>query len=256
MKHESGAVSGVMAATDTIGVPHSVLEDIYAMIIGMAFVVVGLVLLKAAGLVTGGVAGIALLASYIFPLPVGTIFTLVNIPFFLFAYFTMGPGFALKSTIASFGITFALAAMPQTLHVAFVNPLFAAFVGGTLCGMGILALARHGAGVGGTGIVTLWLQRRHLAGVHRCDHPAGIHRHDSARTRRLVGPVSRCHECHGRGVASPGPLYRTVSTRLGQQPLAEHRQWLTMCEFRRVDEVIGRFGHAFHLERNREVQRP
>ncbi|VVE13400.1 membrane protein [Pandoraea pneumonica] len=160
MKHESGAISGAIAATDTIGVPHSVLEDIYAMIIGMAFVVVGLVLLKAAGLVTGGVAGIALLASYIFPLPVGTIFTLVNIPFFLFAYFTMGPGFALKSTIASFGITFALAAMPQTLHVAFVNPLFAAFVGGTLCGMGILALARHGAGVGGTGIVTLWLQRR------------------------------------------------------------------------------------------------
>ncbi|VVE43452.1 YitT family protein [Pandoraea anhela] len=160
MKHETGTVSGAIAATDTIGVPHSVPEDIYAMVIGMAFVVVGLVLLKAAGLVTGGVAGIALLASYIFPLPVGTIFTLVNIPFFLFAYFTMGARFALKSTIASFGITFALAAMPQTFDIAFINPLFAAFVGGTLCGMGILALARHGAGVGGTGIFTLWLQRR------------------------------------------------------------------------------------------------
>ncbi|UVA80140.1 YitT family protein [Pandoraea commovens] len=160
MKHDTGAVSGAIAATDTIGVPHSVLEDIYAMVIGMAFVVVGLVLLKAAGLVTGGVAGIALLASYVFPLPVGTIFTLVNIPFFLFAYFTMGARFALKSTVASFGITFALAAMPQTFDIAFVNPLFAAFVGGTLCGMGILALARHGAGVGGTGIVTLWLQRK------------------------------------------------------------------------------------------------
>ncbi|VVE75924.1 YitT family protein [Pandoraea sputorum] len=160
MKHDTGAVSGAIAAADTIGVPHSVLEDIYAMVIGMAFVVVGLVLLKAAGLVTGGVAGIALLASYVFPLPVGTIFTLVNIPFFLFAYFTMGARFALKSTVASFGITFALAAMPQTFDIAFVNPLFAAFVGGTLCGMGILALARHGAGVGGTGIVTLWLQRK------------------------------------------------------------------------------------------------
>lgn len=163
MEHTPGAIAGsprsAIAATDTIGVPHSVLEDIYAMVIGMAFVVVGLVLLKAAGLVTGGVAGIALLASYVFPLPVGTIFTLVNIPFFLFAYFTMGPRFALKSTVASFGITFALAAMPQTFNVAFVNPLFAAFVGGTLCGMGVLALARHGAGVGGTGIFTLWLQR-------------------------------------------------------------------------------------------------
>ncbi|KAK0329178.1 hypothetical protein LTR94_037854, partial [Friedmanniomyces endolithicus] len=27
--------------------------------------------------------------------------------------------------------------------------------------MGILAMARHGAGVGGTGIVTLWLQKKH-----------------------------------------------------------------------------------------------
>lgn len=60
------------------------------MIVGMAFVVTGLVLLKAAGLVTGGIAGIALLAASIFPLPVGLIFTLVNIPFFIFAYFVMG----------------------------------------------------------------------------------------------------------------------------------------------------------------------
>lgn len=159
MKLESGAVPGAIARADTIGVPHSVIEDIYGMIVGMAFVVIGLALLKAAGLVTGGVAGIALLASYVFPLSVGTIFTLVNLPFFVFAWLTMGARFALKSTVASFGITLALTAMPQTLNIAFVNPLFASFVGGTLCGMGILALARHGAGVGGTGIVTLWLQR-------------------------------------------------------------------------------------------------
>ncbi|WP_225031168.1 YitT family protein [Paraburkholderia sp. XV] len=54
------------------------------MIVGKAFVVVGLVLLKTAGLVTGGVAGFALLASYIFPLPVGTIFTLANTPVIAF----------------------------------------------------------------------------------------------------------------------------------------------------------------------------
>ncbi|WP_368042305.1 YitT family protein [Burkholderia pyrrocinia] len=159
MKHESSAVSGAIPTRDTSATPHSVLEDIYGMIVGMAFVVIGLVLLKAAGLVTGGIAGIALLVSYVCPLSVGTIFTLVNLPFFIFAHFVMGPRFAIKSTIASCGITFALAAMPRTLKIAFVNPLFAALVGGTLCGMGILALARHGAGVGGTGVVTLWLQR-------------------------------------------------------------------------------------------------
>ena len=147
------------SAADIIPMPHTALEDIYAMIIGLIFCVTGIVLLKAAGLVTGGVAGIALLLSYALPLSVGTIFTLANIPFFIFAYFTMGRGFAVKSAIASLGVTLLLALMPKALNITFVNPLFAAIGGGTLCGMGVLALARHRAGVGGTGIVTLWLQR-------------------------------------------------------------------------------------------------
>ncbi len=131
MEQNPGAMAGsprsALAAADTIGVPHSVLEDIYAMVIGMAFVVVGLVLLKAAGLVTGGVAGIALLASYVFPLPVGTIFTLVNIPFFLFAYVTMGPRFALKSTVASVGISGRISVMIRSkVALSFASPAAAA----------------------------------------------------------------------------------------------------------------------------------
>ncbi|MFX8504428.1 YitT family protein, partial [Acinetobacter baumannii] len=79
------------------------------MAVGMMFIVTGVVLLSAAGLVTGGIAGIALLVSYVAPLSVGTIFTLVNVPFFVFAYFVMGPRFAIKSTLASCGITLLLA---------------------------------------------------------------------------------------------------------------------------------------------------
>jgi len=39
-------------------IKHTVLEDIYALSIGCSFIVLGLVFLRAAGLVTGGVAGI------------------------------------------------------------------------------------------------------------------------------------------------------------------------------------------------------
>jgi uncharacterized membrane-anchored protein YitT (DUF2179 family) len=49
--------------------------------------------------------------------------------------------------------------MPRAIGIAWISPAFAAIAGGTLCGMGILSLARHQAGVGGTGVVTLWLQR-------------------------------------------------------------------------------------------------
>jgi uncharacterized membrane-anchored protein YitT (DUF2179 family) len=151
--------SGTPTAADTASTPHTVVEDAYAMIVGIIFVATGIYLLRAAGLVTGGIAGIALLLSYVLPLSVGTIFTLVNIPFFIFAWVTMGKGFAVKSMVASFGVTLLLAFLPEAMGVTYVNPLFAAIAGGTLCGMGVLALARHRAGVGGTGIFTLWLQR-------------------------------------------------------------------------------------------------
>ena len=138
---------------------HNLLEDLYGLFIGITFVAIGLNLLKAAGLVTGGIAGIALLVSYLLKQPVGLVFTLVNIPFFLFAFYSMGSGFAIKTIIASAGVSVLLIYMPELYTIASIHTSFASIVGGTLTGMGILALARHGAGVGGTGVVTLWLQR-------------------------------------------------------------------------------------------------
>lgn len=156
-----GSDAPASAQADADVIPHSPAEDIYALIVGCILLTLGLVLLKAAGLVTGGIAGIALLVSYVVPLPPGLLFTLINLPFFLFAYKAMGPGFMWKTIAVNAGIAAFSVAMGWGLTIAHIEPLFAAIVGGTLIGMGILALARHGAGVGGTGVVTLWLQKRH-----------------------------------------------------------------------------------------------
>lgn len=147
------------SAAPSFGKPHSLAEDGYALVIGCILIVVGLVFLKAAGLVTGGVAGIALLISYRVPLPAGVLFTLINIPFFAFAHRVMGARFALKSLLVNFGIAGFSSLARLSIRIVDVHPAFAAIVGGTVIGMGILALARHQAGVGGTGVVTLWLQR-------------------------------------------------------------------------------------------------
>ena len=148
------------SATAAIATPHSRLEDGYALLVGCMLIVIGLFLLKSAGLVTGGIAGIALLVSYVLPYPVGIIFAAVNMPFFIFGCFVMGARFVTKTVIASAGIIVLMAVMPRALSIAHINPAFASLAGGTLCGMGILSLARHEAGVGGTGVVTLWLQRK------------------------------------------------------------------------------------------------
>jgi uncharacterized membrane-anchored protein YitT (DUF2179 family) len=141
--------------------PHSTLDDVYGIIVGVLFVVIGIVLLHAAGLLTGGVAGIALLTSYSTGVSVGTLFMMINVPFFLFGYFFMGARFTIKSLAGSAMIMGLLKIMPFVLVIDRVHPAVAALGGGTFCGMGILALARHGAGVGGTGIVTLWLQKQY-----------------------------------------------------------------------------------------------
>jgi len=147
--------------------PHTVYEDAYGLFAGVVFVVLGTTLLKAAGLLTGGVAGIALLASYEIAWPVGVLFMLINIPFFLFGYLFMGLRFTVKSLIGSAMIMALLQLMPQALNLSYALPVVAAVAGGTLNGMGILAFARHGAGVGGTGIVTLWLQKKYAVNAGR-----------------------------------------------------------------------------------------
>ncbi|WP_081482914.1 YitT family protein [Gluconacetobacter diazotrophicus] len=138
---------------------HSVFEDAYALVIGCSLIVLGLACLHRAGLVTGGVAGVALLLSYVLPLSAGMLFTLINIPFLLFASRTMGIAFTVKTLLVSSSITLFSLVFPHIMGLSFIDPLWAAFFGGTTIGMGILSLARHQAGVGGTGVVTLWLYK-------------------------------------------------------------------------------------------------
>lgn len=139
--------------------PHTLVEDAYAFYTGTALIAVGMVLLKSAGLVTAGVAGIALILSYVAKWPVGILFTLVNLPFFAFGAITMGRTFIIKSIIASTAISFGIIITAHSMTLTGLNVPFAAIIGGTLIGVGILAIARHGSGVGGTIILSLWLYR-------------------------------------------------------------------------------------------------
>ena len=138
---------------------HTFFEDAYAMLTGCSFVVLGLMLLKAAGLVTGGIAGLALLISYFVPMPPGVLFTLLNIPFFLLAGRVMGRVEIVKAIVANLMISGFALGMPLAFRLEGVNELFAALFGGTLIGAGILLLARHRVGVGGLGMVALALQK-------------------------------------------------------------------------------------------------
>jgi len=144
-------------------VPHGWGEDVHALLTAAGLIVLGLMLLKAAGLVTGGLAGLALFLFYLTGYPFGLLFPLINLPFVIFAFVAMGREFALKTIAMSAMIPLLSLAAPHVLRIDYVHPAVAAVLGGTLVGYGLLAAARHHASVGGVGIVALWLQRRNLA---------------------------------------------------------------------------------------------
>ena len=67
--------------------------------------------------------------------------------------------FGLKTLFANIAIMGVGLAMPYAMEIARISPFFAALFGGSIIGFGILAIARHGAGVGGVGVVALILQK-------------------------------------------------------------------------------------------------
>lgn len=143
----------------SIPTPHSPAEDAYAIFIGCTLVVTGLVFLQSGGLVTGGVAGLALLLSYRLHVAPGALFMLLNLPFFLLAARRMGRPFLVKTLAVSIGVALLSSFARRAFRIVDIHPGAAAIVGGTLIGMGTLAVARHAAGVGGIGILVLWLNK-------------------------------------------------------------------------------------------------
>ncbi len=149
-----------MSAVPSPSLAHSRLEDAFALLIGTLFVAMGIALLKAAGLGTGGTAGIAFLVTVKTGLPFGTVFFAVNLPFFVFAYLAFGRAYLVKSVLATALLSLESLAMPDLLAVGHVHAAFAAVAGGLLVGMGLLALIRHKTGLGGFGVMAVWCQER------------------------------------------------------------------------------------------------
>ncbi len=105
-------------------------------------------------------AGAALLVSQVIPAPPGLLLGVLSVPFIVLAYVSIGPLFAIRTIAVSFIIALLSILAASTVQVSIGNPLVAAVVGGTLLGQGILCMVRHGAGMGGFGVLVFWLNRR------------------------------------------------------------------------------------------------
>lgn len=140
---------------------HRFYEDVFAMLVGTLMVSLGLALYAKATLVTGGAAGLALLLQVATGVDFGILFFAINLPFYWLAVSRMGWRFGLRTFIAVGFVSLFTWATPFWLGIETVNPLYAALAGGSLMGLGLLALFRHRTGLGGINILALYLQERH-----------------------------------------------------------------------------------------------
>jgi hypothetical protein len=118
------------AAADAAPPRHGLVDDAQALLTGTLFVALALMLFRQAGLMTGGTAGIALLAHYASGWRFGLLFFCVNLPFYWLAWQRMGRRFTLKTMAAVTLLALLSEALPQWLAIERLNPLFAAMAGG------------------------------------------------------------------------------------------------------------------------------
>lgn len=137
---------------------HSPVEDIQGILIGATLVALSIQFLRASDLITGQIAGVALLGAHLSGWSFGALFFVLNLPFYLIAIRTLGWRFTVKSLSAVALMSTLSETIPLALTINPLHPALGTALFGILAGVGLLSLFRHGATLGGIGIVALWVQ--------------------------------------------------------------------------------------------------
>ncbi len=147
------------ASTGTVE-RHRLYEDALAILLGTLFVSFGMVIYTKAVLLAGSTAGLALLLQYITGVHFWIIFSLVNLPFYVLAVKRLGWLFALRTFVAVSLVSLFSRLMTGWASFTYLDPVFAAIIGGCLAGCGLLVLFRHRTGLGGINILAIYLQEK------------------------------------------------------------------------------------------------
>lgn len=135
------------------------MQKVLNILIGCLFCSIGILALRHAHLVTGGIPGLALGLSYLFGVSFAPMFLAANLPFYILSLFRMGWNFTLSTVLAA--IILSLMTMVDQLLPDILLPAWAgALFGGALVGFGLSYLFWNNASLGGVNILVLYLQRQ------------------------------------------------------------------------------------------------
>lgn len=140
---------------------HSLLDDIVGISASALLTSVGVFLMDSGHVVTGGIAGLALLISYATPLSFSVVWILASIPFLPLAVWKKGWNFTLRSLVAIVLVSLFTQLTAMNLGPLDIDPLFGAVVGNVVASIGVLGLFRHRSSLGGFNVVALIAQEQY-----------------------------------------------------------------------------------------------
>ena len=139
---------------------HTALEDAQAMLLGTALCALGVQFLSFGGLITGQTAGLGVLLSYLSGWSFGVWFFVLNLPFYILGFLRMGARFTVRSFVAVSLVSALAELFSRTIAFEALPLPIAAPLAGAVTGLGLIVVFRHGASLGGVGILALLLQER------------------------------------------------------------------------------------------------
>jgi len=108
----------------------------------------------------GGIAGLSLVANYLWNLPIGVVSLVLNLPLFFLGWRTMGRQFFVKTAFATVACSIFVDSLTPFIPAFEGEMLIAALYGGLVMGAGFGLIFRGGGTSGGTDIIAKWLNRQ------------------------------------------------------------------------------------------------
>lgn len=126
---------------------------------GCLLVALGLHILNSSGLLISGTAGVGMILLRLTDLSFGQLFFLLNLPFYILAWYTLGRAFTMRTFVSVSLLSILTELMKQYVYLS-IHPALSGALGGLLVGFGLIILFRHNASLGGLNILSVYLERR------------------------------------------------------------------------------------------------
>ena len=120
---------------------------------------------KASNFAPGGISGLAIIANYLWNMPIGIVNIILNIPLIIISYKIVGRSFMLKSFKTMFINTIFLDLIFPHIPMYTGEPFMAALFSGVFIGAGLALFYMRGSSSGGTDflIMTLRVLKPHMS---------------------------------------------------------------------------------------------